>query len=209
VDTVTKNYGASIEAQFNEYDTDQKTIEKSQNPRLSGLINRELMGSSKVELFDNIAYSDGWKTGKAEIISVSIFDSQSYRQITEFEGGETVTFQIDAKIHESIFSPILGFFIKDKTGQSLFGEHTYAYVSEQLSTSKDDSLRARFTFTMPYLPDGVYAATVSVASGDPHIHIQHHWLHDAVVFRVASSKSRYGLVGIPFENVTFEIVNDQ
>jgi lipopolysaccharide transport system ATP-binding protein len=44
--------------------------------------------------------------------------------------------------------------------------------------------------------------TVSIADGDPFANTQHAWLHDAVLIKVASPKLRYGLVGIPFDEVT-------
>ncbi len=205
VETVTKQYNASILNQFADYSTQQIKIEKSHNPATQHFQNREAVGTSKVEIFDNIAFSDGWKTGAAEITSVTMLDANSHETIATYEGGERVVFLIEARIDDALLSPIIGFFIKDRTGQSLFGEHTYTYMQQQLNTAAGDTLRASFTFTLPYLPDGVYAATVSIASGNPHIHTQHHWLHDAVIFKVQSSKLRHGLVGILFEKVEFEI----
>jgi len=44
----------------------------------------------------------------------------------------------------------------------------------------------------------------SNADGDPHENVQHHWMHDALIIKVSSSKVQWGLVGIPFELVTLE-----
>jgi lipopolysaccharide transport system ATP-binding protein len=33
-------------------------------------------------------------------------------------------------------------------------------------------------------------------------------MHDALIVNVASSKIRYGLVGIPFERVELQVTND-
>jgi lipopolysaccharide transport system ATP-binding protein len=206
VENVTKEYNASILNQFADYSSHQIKIEKTHNPAIQHIQNREAIGTSTVELFDNIAFSDGWKTGAAEITAVTMLDPETHHTVATYEGGERVTFQIEAKTNDPLSSPILGFYIKDRTGQSLFGEHTYTYMPQQLETQAGDTLRASFTFTLPYLPDGVYAATVSIASGNPYVHTQHHWLHDAVVFKVQSSKLRHGLVGILFEKVEFEIV---
>lgn len=48
----------------------------------------------------------------------------------------------------------------------------------------------------------------SVADGTLYEHVQHHWMHDALIINVSSSKVRYGLVGIPFERVELEVINE-
>jgi len=55
------------------------------------------------------------------------------------------------------------------------------------------------------LPNGDYSMTVSIAEGDPVANTQHHWLHDAVIIKVSSPVLRYGLVGIPFEQVSLQV----
>ena len=44
--------------------------------------------------------------------------------------------------------------------------------------------------------------------GDLCENIQHHWLHYTLIINVSSSKVRYGLVGIPFELVTLEVIHE-
>ncbi len=155
---------------------------------------------TEVSIFKNIENSDGWKTGVAEITSVDLLRLDG-KESSVFLGGEKVMLRIGALTHKPLKSPILGFFVKDRLGQSLFGEHTYTY-SPDYSVGSGTKLIAEFMFTLPLLPDGEYAMTVSIADGDPWDHVQHHWLHDAVILKVQSPKLRYGLVGIPFERVS-------
>ena len=65
-----------------------------------------------------------------------------------------------------------------------------------------------FEFILPMLPNGQYAVMASVADGDAFDNLQHHWVHDALIINVSSSKIRYGLVGIPFERVELEVINE-
>ena len=67
---------------------------------------------------------------------------------------------------------------------------------------------AEFVFHLPILPNGEYAVMASVADGSLYDHIQHHYLHDALILTVTSSKIRWGLVGITFEQVTLKISNE-
>lgn len=158
-----------------------------------------------VHMFENIAQSDGWESDQARIVSVDVEDAQGNR-MGVFKGGERVKVRIRARCAAPLRSPILGFFVKDRLGQSLFGEHTYTY-RPRMATAPGDIVEAVFAFSLPLLPNGSYSMTVSIADGDPFDHVQHHWLHDAVLIDVASDRLRYGLVGIPFESVTMDIVD--
>lgn len=159
-----------------------------------------------VHIFDNIAQSDGWMSDHARIVSVTMEDSQG-APLSVFKGGERVVVRIRASCATPLSSPILGFFVKDRLGQSLFGEHTYTH-RPNMTTCRGDVLEAMFSFRLPLLPNGSYAMTVSIADGEPFNHVQHHWLHDALLINVVSDRLRYGLVGIPFDSVTLGIVDE-
>lgn len=154
---------------------------------------------TSAHIFSNIAESSGWHSGAATIESVVLLDSDG-RRADVVAGGERVELQVTVRAEQALGSPIVGFFLKDRLGQSLFGEHTFLYAPS-LATSTGDRLRATFRFVLPLLPNGTYSMTVSIADGEPFDHVQHHWLHEAVIINVSSTKLRYGLVGIPFESV--------
>ena len=122
-----------------------------------------------------------------------------------FGGGEDLVLEIEVLARGHLLSPIVGFFVKDRLGQSLFGEHTFTHTPPMMEVASNSRLTARFRFQLPLLPNGDYAITVSIAEGTPQDHVQHHWLHDAMVFKVASSRLRYGLVGIPFKQVELQV----
>ena len=158
---------------------------------------------SRVQIFENIANSEGWESDRARILSVEMLDA-SMRPVSSFRGGERVALEIRAQAESSLASPIIGFFVKDRLGQSLFGEHTYTY-RPGFGVEAGQTLAATFTFQLPMLPNGEYSMTVSIADGEPFNHVQLHWIHDALVLRVISEKLRYGLVGIPFEQVSLTV----
>jgi len=159
-----------------------------------------------LEMFDNIAHSDGWKSGEASIEKVSLTNIDDPAR-PFFYGGEHVLLRISAQAHRDMNSPILGFFVKDSLGQSLFGEHTYTHVQPPMRLKAGEVVEAEFEFYLPLLPNGDYSMTVSIAEGDPVTNTQHHWLHDAVILKVSSPTLRYGLVGIPFERVQMQVVD--
>ncbi|OBU42446.1 ABC transporter ATP-binding protein [Photobacterium damselae] len=158
---------------------------------------------SELVFSDNLSESTGWKTGKAEIVDVRITNLTTKSEI--FKGGEKVRLSIKAKTNIDLEQPILGFLVKDKLGQYLFGENTLPI--RELSNnkySKGDKFEANFDFKLPMLPNGDYSVMCSVADGDLHNNIQHHHLNDAVFIKVSNSKVRWGLVGVEFNNIEFK-----
>lgn len=168
-------------------------------------VEEESTNDVRVDIFSNIENSEGWQSGHAAILEVRL-ETRQGQALASFCGGEKVVLRIVAETHEDLASPILGFFVKDRLGQSLFGEHTFTHVQPPLHVRAGERIEARFTFVLPLLPNGDYSMTVSIAEGDPYTHVQHHWLHDAVLIKVSSPTLRYGLVGIPFEKVVMDRV---
>jgi lipopolysaccharide transport system ATP-binding protein len=154
---------------------------------------------------NNIDAANGWKTGKAEIVSVAL-TRLSPGSEGVFEGGERVRMTLRAKAHEPLQNPILGFLVRDRLGQDLFGENTLPFtnrVPTQIGSGM--TFEGVFEFILPMLPNGQYAVMASVANGDLHSNVQHHWMHNALIINVSSSKIRWGLVGIPFERVELKV----
>lgn len=157
---------------------------------------------------DNLNAANGWKSGQAEIIAVSLTKLQPGCEGV-FEGGERVRMTVRAKAHEMLHSPIIGFLVRDRLGQDLFGENTLSVTTRHPTLIEVGKVfEGIFEFKLPMLPNGQYAVAASVADGEAYNNIQHHWMHDALIINVTSSKLRFGLVGIPFEQVKLEIINE-
>lgn len=193
-----ESYGDSVSLQTLDQRQPEKTTSRAPVKKEDDL---------KFEMFDNISNSDGWQSGAASILSVNLENLDEPGR-PYFFGGERVLLSVTAKAHSPLVSPIIGFFLKDGKGQSLFGEHTFTYVPVS-RVGSGGKLEALFEFHLPLLPNGDYSMTVSIAEGDPVANTQHHWLHDALIIKVSSPKLRYGLVGIPFEKVTMRVENSE
>lgn len=166
----------------------------------------ELKYGAAVSVLNNIDAAKGWKTGRAEIVSISLT-----RQIpgggAVFEGGERVRMTLRARAHEQLQNPILGFLVRDKLGQDLFGENTFSFTNSlPTPIAAGMTFEGVFDFRLPMLPNGQYVVMASVADGNLQDNVQHHWLHDALIINVYSSKIRYGLMGIPYELVELKVI---
>jgi lipopolysaccharide transport system ATP-binding protein len=158
--------------------------------------------ASSYEVVDNLNEANGWTTGNAKITRVELLD-QSSAQHPIFFGGDKVKLKVVVEAHRGFSQPIIGFIVKDRLGQDLFGENTLPFTAfNSCAVDKEKVLEAEFEFTLPMLPNGQYSIMTSFADGDLHNNVQHHWLHDAVILNVSSSKVRWGLVGVNFNKVS-------
>ena len=158
---------------------------------------------------DNIVGSAGFRTGAAEIESVRL-EALGGADSSILKGGERVRLSVRARAMQEIHKPILGFLVKDRLGQDIFGENTLA-ASEPVAmiVTPGGRISGVFEFKLPMLPNGQYSIMASVASGDLFNNIQHHYLHEAMIMTVSSAKVRWGLVGIEFDRVALEAVDER
>lgn len=138
---------------------------------------------------------------QATIASVRILDADGAR-LDIVEGGEIVVLRVEVLLHAPLEALIVGFYVKDRLGQRLFGDNTYqAYLDSGLRGVAGERLQAAFRFRMPILPQAAYTVDAAVASGTQDEHTQQHWIHDALEFRALDSTMRFGLVGIPMLDI--------
>lgn len=181
-----------------------KTTERK-DARSSWINNTNLRNDIEIYEFNPNASSFG--TREAQIISVEIHNEDGDALIWVV-GGEAVTLEIVAAAHQRIYSPIIGFYIKDKLGQILFGENTYlSYYDAPLDVQPGITVRAKFDFIMPILPKGDYAICVAIAAGTNDTHSQLEWIHDALILKSESSHVANGLIGVPMQNIELTMIN--
>lgn len=136
-------------------------------------------------------------TGDVEIADICLRDQQG-RPLAWVVGGTQAVLEIVIKAKIDIDQLIVGFLVKDKQGQTLFGENNYLFHhNAPITIQAHRYYAARFGLTLPYLPAGDYVVSVAVASGTQQQHIQHCWRHDGLMFSALASHVVHGLVGVP------------
>lgn len=158
-----------------------------------------------LQLFKFDPAASGFGQGGATITGVQFLDSLG-APLSWVVGGELVSLQINADCHQALTSPIMGFTVKDKLGQGLFGDNTsVTYQDNPQPCGAGHQLCARFTFEMPRLATGDYSITVAIADGTQQDHVQHHWIHDALLFKSASTSVAAGLIGIAMRHIEMSV----
>jgi lipopolysaccharide transport system ATP-binding protein len=142
--------------------------------------------------------------GRARITGVRFTDGAG-AELSCLTGGGQVTLAVEAVTDDFIAAPIVGFFVRDRLGQTLFGDNTCASQGAVSNACKAGTkLVARFVFCMPCLPPGTYSVAAGVADGSQQTHTIECWMHDALVFGGGSPLPAGGLIGLPMQAVSLE-----
>lgn len=162
---------------------------------------------SVMRVFRFSAPSATFGDGRAKIRSVALLDASGAPQ-SSVAGGESVTLCVDAQAHGPIGSPIIGFFLKDRLGQQLFGTNTFLGGQGASGPAQSgQAIRAEFSFRMPHLPAGKYTVDVALADGTYDEHVQTDWAFDALVLESVSTSLSVGLIGLPYHAVSLSVAD--
>jgi lipopolysaccharide transport system ATP-binding protein len=157
-----------------------------------------------LEIFEFREQSKGFGLGGAKVTHVGLVDDEG-RRLTWAVGGESVSIEVRAETIEPLERPIIGFIVRDRLGQNLFGDNTYITTQHSpLHTEARTVLTARFRFHMPRMPVGDYSITAAIANGTQEDHVVHDWVHDAIIFKSHSTSVATGLLGLPMRSVELE-----
>jgi lipopolysaccharide transport system ATP-binding protein len=158
-----------------------------------------------LEIFKFNENTESFGNNEVKIVDVWIYDKNG-KPLSWVVGGESVTLAIKCHANSDVEKIIVGFFIKDRLGQTLFGDNTYlTYIDQPISIKANNYLIAKFSFNMPIFPVGNYSICAAVAEGNQNEHIQHHWLHDAIIFESHSSSVSTGLIGVPMKEISIDL----
>jgi lipopolysaccharide transport system ATP-binding protein len=154
-----------------------------------------------IELFSFSHDAQSFGLGGAKIADVRLLDKAG-SPLAWIVGGEPVRLLVTCRARQAIASPIVGFMVKDRLGQVIFGDNTFlAYARRPLNISSGACFHAVFDFAMPIMPSGDYIISVAVAEGTQVEHVQHQWIHEALAFKVHASSVCHGLIGVPMGNI--------
>ncbi|HYM85769.1 MAG TPA: Wzt carbohydrate-binding domain-containing protein, partial [Pseudoxanthomonas sp.] len=131
------------------------------------------------------------------------------KQLPMIVGGETVVLEIVAEVSADFENPIVGFYLRDRLGQLLFGDNSYlSYVHNGVKVVAGKQLRASFKFDMPRLAAGDYHFTVGIANGTQEDHSIQHWMHEALHIKSQGQGLPVGIVGLPMQEIVLEQIDE-
>ncbi len=143
--------------------------------------------------------------GGAVIESIHFYDRDGNILLSTL-GGENVSLEICCRAKQELYSPIIGFSIRNYLGENLFGDNTYLqYAEHPCEVKAGDRIKAVFEFQMPRLKRGTYTLHAAIAEGTQTEHVQHQWFHNALEIKSHYAGEQGVLVGIPMNKIVLEV----
>jgi lipopolysaccharide transport system ATP-binding protein len=134
--------------------------------------------------------------GRARIISVEMTDENG-NPTRAFRVGEKARIICSVECHSTIENPTVGFSVRDRLGNEVFGTNTFHLnLSANSVAKKGDLVRAIFE-TEINLGCGHYSLSVAVHAGQVHLEGNYDWWDQVLVFQVIPG-AEFSFVGSAF-----------
>ena len=138
-------------------------------------------------------------SGTKEAVIVEVLLQNSQGQGAEYIFvGEVFILTAKVKINKSIDSLVLGYAIKDRLGQVMYGTNTW-HTCQTLTNLKEDELY-QFAITLPAnLGIGSYSVSIALHDRDTHLTQNYDWQDQVLVFNVVNQNKELfqGSVWLP------------
>ncbi|AKT32343.1 ABC transporter ATP-binding protein [Pseudomonas syringae pv. actinidiae] len=136
-------------------------------------------------------------SGEATIGLVTLHNAAGER-IEYVSVGETVSLRINAQVNSAIPELVVGYLIKDRLGQPVYGTNTHHMGCKVSDLQAGESLDYSFSFTANLGP-GSYSVAVALHTTDSHLSRNYEWVDLTLVFNVVNiSQSEFvGMAWLP------------
>jgi lipopolysaccharide transport system ATP-binding protein len=138
--------------------------------------------SVKQEVIDGGKVQTISGSGEAAIKEVVLLNDQD-EQLEVVNVGQLVKLKVVVRVTADIPELVIGYMIKDRLGQTIFGTNTYHMNREWKKARKGKT--GVFTFQFPVnLGPGTYSVAIAIHSADTHIGSNYEWRDLALIFNV-------------------------
>lgn len=188
-----------VSKKYQAFMLDSKLTKYDESDKEEGLVANDNINLNDISL-------DVLGDNKAQIIGIGLYDVLNNKKVAIVTKGQAVRLYIRVKFNTAIDKPIYGFSIKDRLNNIVTQTNSYVLNKSVMYGKAGEIVNVAFEFVVPNLSIGSYTISPALASGSQDDHIQHSWVHDALVFQVASQK-KFHLPGfIALDEVEFSIL---
>ncbi|MXP52134.1 ABC transporter ATP-binding protein [Pantoea sp. Seng] len=141
-------------------------------------------------------------TGEARISRIDLLNENN-ESVESLQVGQAVSLKIQAEIYEDIDELVVGYVIKDRLGQPVFGTNTHHMRNVLSELTAGKKLEYTFSFDAN-LGVGSYSIAVALHSSDTHVARNYEWRDLALVFTVVNS-GKPSFIGVAWMPPQLEI----
>jgi lipopolysaccharide transport system ATP-binding protein len=138
-------------------------------------------------------------SGDAKVSAIALY-SHDNKPVEIVSVGDSVNLKVTVKVEKNIPELVLGYMIKDRLGQPIFGTNTFHLGKSLSNLHMGQEIEFNFKFDMN-LGEGNYSIAVALHDRDTHINKNYEWRDLALVFNVmnVNKKTFVGVSWLPAE----------
>lgn len=125
-------------------------------------------------------------TGEATVSDIALRDELGER-VEVVDVGAAVTLEVKVKVKAPIPRMVLGYMIKDRLGQPMYGTNTHLKQLPIEDVAAGEEVTYRFAFPMNLGP-GTYSVATAIVSTETHLVNNYEWRDLALVFTVMNMR---------------------
>jgi lipopolysaccharide transport system ATP-binding protein len=128
-------------------------------------------------------------TGEATVAEIALLDTDG-KPVEVIDVGQDVTLQVTVLARAPIPRMVLGYMIKDRLGQPMFGTNTHLKELPLHDVQAGERITFRFRFDAN-LGAGTYSVATAIVSTETHLVNNYEWRDLALVFTVVNMRRPY------------------
>jgi lipopolysaccharide transport system ATP-binding protein len=125
-------------------------------------------------------------TGEATVTDIALLD-ESGQRVEVVDVGAPVTLEVRVRARAPIPRMVLGYMIKDRLGQPMYGTNTHLKELPLTDVGAGEEVVYRFAFPMNLGP-GTYSVATAIVSTETHLVNNYEWRDLALVFTVMNMR---------------------
>lgn len=166
-----------------------KLLMEGEPEAVMDLYNALLAGKENAEARQEISVNGKVRTisgsGEATVVDISLLSSNG-EKVEVVRVGDPVTLEVKVQINSFIPRLVVGYIIKDRLGQPVFGTNTYHLGCVQSDLDAGEALTYKFSYDASF-GSGSYSITVALTGNHSHLSNNYEWQDLAYVFEVVNS----------------------
>ena len=142
------------------------------------------------------------RSGNNKVIIERVCFTKDDVEVSAIQVMDEVTLNIELKFNEDITNPTIGFIIKDRLGNEVFGSNTSHLNIDLKRCKKGETKKVQFTFDA-YYGTGNYSVSVAVHSNQTHLEDNYNWWDHASTLHILSGNTPFfiGLNYTPIKDI--------
>jgi len=124
--------------------------------------------------------------GDVSVIEINLLNREN-KPVEAVETGAPVTLEVKAQVNKAVPEMVIGFLIKDRFGQSVYGINSFRLGRTIEHLSVGDLVIGHFQFAMN-LGKGNYTVSTGVSRQESHLSENYEWRDSGLVFSVYNTK---------------------